>query len=121
LEYVYDYAKSGPMLIILDDLTNEIILNQDMLKLFTQGMHHRDVSVIFMTQNIFQQGKHVRTVALNVKYLVLFANPRDNLQVSFLGRQIFPGKSEKLVEAYLDALNLQVRGYLFSIDGNNSK
>jgi hypothetical protein len=112
LDYIYDYSKGAPMLIIFDDLTNEIINNHDMLKLFTQGMHHRNISVIFMSQNIFQQGKHARTIALNVKYLVLFANPRDNLQVSYLGRQIFPGKSERLVEAYVDAVSVQDRGYI---------
>jgi hypothetical protein len=112
LEYIYDYARGLPMLIIFDDLSNELIGNHDMLKLFTQGMHHRDISVVFMTQNIFQQGKHARTIALNVKYLVLFANPRDNLQVSYLGRQLFPGKSERLVEAYLDAVSDQSRGYI---------
>jgi hypothetical protein len=112
LEYVYDYARTVPLIIILDDLANEIIGNQEMLKLFTQGMHHRNISVVFMTQNLYQQGKHARTIALNVKYLVLFANPRDNLQVACLGRQLFPGKSERLVEAYLDAVSHNHRGYI---------
>ena len=113
LDYIYDFADGKPVLIVLDDLVNEILGNQDMLKLFTQGTHHRSISVIFMTQNLFQQGKHARTIALNVKYLVLFSNPRDNFQVSYLGRQIFPGRSGRLAEAFENAVSQRHRGYLF--------
>ena len=77
--------------------------------LFTQGTHHRCVSVILITQNLFPRGKHARTIALNTWYLVLMKNLRDTSQVSVLGRQLYPGKTKGFMEAYQDALT---HGYM---------
>jgi len=62
-----------------------------------------DVSVLYLTQNIFYGGKQNRTIGLNAHYLVLFRNPRDATQVSHLARQMYPGKTKFLVEAFHDA------------------
>jgi hypothetical protein len=56
-----------------------------------------------LTQNIFNKGKHSRTISLNSHYLVLFKNPRDATQISFLARQMYPKNSKFLEEAYFDA------------------
>jgi hypothetical protein len=112
LENIYKFFEDNPGIIILDDLMYEIMRNVEMLKLFTQGMHHYNISVIFMSQNVFQQGMHARTIALNVKYLVLFYNPRDKKQIKYLGDQIYPGKGNILLEAYLDAVSKKKWGYL---------
>jgi hypothetical protein len=112
IEEVYTYFKGVTGILILDDLMYEIMKNSEMLKLFTQGIHHFNISVIYMSQNIFQQGVHARSIALNVKYLVLFYNPRDKFQIKYLGRQIFPGRGEILLEAYLDAIKSKKWGYL---------
>jgi hypothetical protein len=88
-------------LLILDDLMNEA--NQNVCDLFTKLSHHRDVSVVFVTQNLFHRNRFVRTMNLNTHYLVLFKNPRDANQVSVLARQMYPGRSKFVVEAYKDA------------------
>lgn len=93
-------------LIVLDDLMHLVGQSPEMELLFTQGCHHRKLSVIFITQNIFQQGKHSRTIALNTHYLILFRNLRDASQVSHLGRQLFPGKNQFLIQAYQDATRI---------------
>lgn len=98
-------------LIILDDLMQQVVKNDQMELLFTQGCHHRRLSVIFLTQNILPQGKNSRTIALNTWYLVLLKNMRAASQVMFLGRQIFPGKTNYLVEAYDDCMKTP-HGYL---------
>jgi hypothetical protein len=77
--------------------------NQNVCDLFTKLSHHRDVSVVFVTQNLFHRNRFVRTMNLNTHYLVLFKNPRDASQVSVLARQMYPGKSKFVVEAYKDA------------------
>lgn len=118
LDVIYEMSEKEPLLIVLDDLIHKIVDNQDMLLLFTQGSHHKNISVIFMTQNLYHGGKNARTIALNVKYLVLFSNPRDTLQIKYLGRQLFSHKSEHLYEAYLDAIKLTKWGYLL-IDLNH--
>ncbi len=98
-------------LIIVDDLAHEVLQNPDMELLFTQGCHHGKISVIFITQNLYGQGKHARTIALNTWYLILMKNMRDVSQISTLGRQLFPGKAKTFVEAYQDALK-RPYGYL---------
>lgn len=101
-------------LIILDDLAHEVVENKAMELLFTRGTHHKRVSVIFLTQNLFPKGKHARTIALNTWYLVLMRNLRDVSQVNHLGRQLFPGKVQGFVKAYEDALS--ARGGYMIID-----
>jgi len=105
-----EYTRDGQhRLVILDDLMQQVIKNDQMELLFTQGCHHRRLSVIFITQNLMPQGKNSRNIALNTWYLVLLKNMRDTSQIAYLGRQIFPGKKNYLVEAYEDSMKY---GYL---------
>ena len=50
-------------LLIIDDLMHE--MNEVVAKLFTKGSHHSNTSVLLLTQNIFHQNKHSRTVRLH--------------------------------------------------------
>ena len=90
-------------LIVIDDLMHQVVSNGDMELLFTQGCHHRRISVIFITQNIFPQGSKSRTIALNTYYLVLMKNVRGASQVTVLERQLYPGQGRRLKNAYADA------------------
>jgi hypothetical protein len=98
-------------LIIIDDLAHQLLNDSEMELLFTQGCHHRRISVIFMTQNLFQKGSKSRTITLNTYYLVLMKNMRDAAQISYLGRQLYPGRSNLLTSAYADATK-EPYGYL---------
>lgn len=96
-----DFDGSEPILLVVDDLmdqTNETIAN-----LFTKGSHHRNVSVVFLVQNMFPRNKFARTISLNAHYMVLFKNPRDASQFANLARQMYPKRSQFAVEAYKDA------------------
>jgi hypothetical protein len=42
-------------------------------------------------------------MSLNAHYIVLFKNPRDANQIATLARQMYPGKSKFLIEAFKDA------------------
>jgi len=75
---------------VLDDLmseTNELVANT-----FTKLLHHRNVSVIHLTQNLFDKNKYAQTISLNAHYLVLFKNPRDVTQFATLARHMYPEK-----------------------------
>ena len=52
-------------LIVIDDLMHRVVEDKEMELLFTQGTHHKCVSVILITQNLYPRGKHARTIALN--------------------------------------------------------
>ena len=97
-------------LIVLDDLMSEC--DQRVSDIFTKHCHHRNLSAIFITQNLYQKGPHMRTMNLNASYVVLFKNPRDANQINFLSRQMYPaGKSKFMVEAYSNATSVPY-GYL---------
>ena len=58
---------------------------------------------MYLTQNLFYKSKQTRTMSLNAHYIVLFKNPRDAMQISTLGRQMYPGQNKFLVEAFKNA------------------
>ncbi len=97
---------------ILDDLMTECSKDPQVTKLFTQGSHHRNLSVIYIVQNLFYQSKESRTISLNCHYITLFKNPRDRSQVVHLAKQMYPGQTKFMVEAYADATR-QPYSYLF--------
>lgn len=96
-------------LIIIDDLMREA--NSEVVDIFTKGCHHRNLSVFFLTQNIFHQGKGQRDISLNAHYIICFKNPRDGAQIRHLARQISPSNSNFLREAYEDSTS-KPHGYL---------
>lgn len=79
--------------------------------IFTKGSHHRKVSVFYITQNLFHQGRGQRDISLNANYIIYFKNPRDRAQISHLARQIFPENTKFIREAYSDATT-RPHGYL---------
>ena len=82
-----------------------------MTRLLSVGSHHRNLSIIFIIHNLFHYGKEMRTLSLNSHYIMLFKNPRDKLQISTLARQMYPGNSQFLIEAFQYATK-QAHGYL---------
>jgi len=96
-----DFDGSEPTLVVIDDLMHET--NETVANLFTKGSHHRNVSVVYLAQNLFPKNKFARTMSLNAHYMVLFKNPRDVSQFANLARQMYPKRSQFAVEAFKDA------------------
>jgi hypothetical protein len=88
-------------LLIIDDLMQET--DDRVSQIFTRISHHKNLSVLYLTQNLFYGSKQNRTMSLNSHYLVLFKNARDATQISHLAGQMYPGKSKFMTEAYRDA------------------
>lgn len=106
-----DYANDRrAKLIIIDDLMREAS-NNSVVDLFTKGSHHKNLSVIFITQNLFHQGHGQRDISLNANYIVIFKNPRDRAQIQHLARQVYPEDPRFVQEAYHDAAS-KPHGYL---------
>jgi hypothetical protein len=98
-------------LIVLDDLMAQSGKDKRISDLFTKGSHHRNLSIIYIVQNIFHQGKEMRNISLNAHYIVLFKSPRDKQQISMLARQVNPGKVQEFMRGYEDATR-RPHGYL---------
>ena len=87
---VFDGLEST--LIILDDLMSET--NQLVANIFTKISHHRNISILHLTQNLFDKNRYARTISLNAHYLVLFKNPRDASQFATLAIQMYRNTSK---------------------------
>lgn len=107
---VDELDTSKRKLIILDDLMAE--KDDSVCKLFTKISHHRNISVLYVTQNIFEQHKDSRTISLNAQYMIAFKNPRDPSQINHLAKQIFPRNSGYMLDAFLKA-TATPHGYLY--------
>ena len=99
-------------LIVIDDQMIEAGKDNRIVNLFTKGSHHRNLSVIYIVQNLFHQGKGNRSISLNSHYLVLFKNPRDKLQILTLAKQMYPGSTDFFLKQYEKAVR-RPYGYLF--------
>ncbi|KAG8239561.1 hypothetical protein J437_LFUL019254 [Ladona fulva] len=91
-------GSKAQRLICLDDLMMEI--DTSIVNLFTKGAHHWNLSVIFITQNLFHQGKGRRDISLNSHYIIFH-----------LARQIHPENPLFIQDAYRDATS-KPHGYL---------
>ena len=97
-------------LLIVDDLMLEA--DSSLTKLFTKGSHHLNISILYLVQNLFQNGTAHRTISLNAHYLVVFKNPRDANQITHFAKQMYPGNIKFLQEAYKDSTSNTPHGYL---------
>ena len=111
LPQVSDFSiDTKPKLIIIDDLMRESS-DKSVVDIFTKYSHHKNLSVIYLTQNLFHQGRGQRDISLNAHYIVVFKNPRDRSQIQHFARQLYPDNSKFIQEAYNDATNVP-HGYL---------
>jgi uncharacterized membrane protein YheB (UPF0754 family) len=90
-----------PRLLISDDQMREA--DERLVDIFTKFSHHKNMSVIFIVQNLFHQKKGQRDISLNAMYLILMKNPRDAAQITHLARQLYPTNPAYVQEAYKDA------------------
>ena len=74
-------------LIILDDLISTASKDPRITELFTEGSHHRNLSVVAINQNLYYNKD--ATQRRNCHYLILFNNPVDKLLVMTLSRQMY--------------------------------
>ena len=65
-------------------------------RLFTKEAHHKNLTVIFIVQNLFYLGGEMHTCSLNANYPVLYKIPRDKFQVRYLADQFFHENSKVL-------------------------
>ncbi len=102
-EFYNSLSNMNNNLVILDDQMSAVGNSKTLSRLFTEGSHHRNLSIIYIVQNLFDKGRSHRTVSLNAQYFVLFKNPRDKSQIDVIARQMYPNKVKFLRESFEDA------------------
>jgi hypothetical protein len=102
-------------LVVIDDFMTEVGDNKrqtraqaaaagaaNIVSLFTKGSHHRNLSVLFLCQNLYYRGgqNYMRDVNLNTQYIFAFKNPRDRTQITHLARQMAPKDWRRVHDNY---------------------
>jgi hypothetical protein len=111
----FENRENVPTLIVLDDLMD--CLFQKSERNIIKGSHHRNISLVLITQNLFYQGQSSRTIFLNSKYITVLKNPRDKTQIVYLARQVYPENISSFHKAYLEACK-DPHSYLSWIEDN---
>jgi len=91
-------------MIVVDDHMSDV--NQVVADIFKKISHHRNISILYLTQNLFDKNKYARNISLNAHYLVLFKNCRDAGQFAFFARQMCLTCWKFAAEGYEDATSV---------------
>ena len=87
--------------LVLDDLMSEMGNSTDTSDLYTKHSHHRNISVFFVMQNLFNKGS--RTISINTHYFFIFKNPRDKTSIANFAKQMYPGNASYLTDVFAHA------------------
>ena len=108
LESIEENAKKfrdfGGTLLLLDDLAPQMGLKditalQTILSVIS---HHQNLSVVYIGHNIFH--KNMRECSLQFHKYLLTNNFRDQNQISYLGKQMYPENARFIPAVYKDVL-----------------
>ena len=98
-------------ILVLDNQMGVASSSTSVADLFTKVSHHRNLNVIYLVQNVYNQGKSQKTISLNSNYRVVFRNGRDASQFRTMAYQISPNDGKWLVDSFTDATS-KPYGYL---------
>ena len=76
--------------LVLDDLMEEGGQDKRVLDLFTKDSHQRNITVLYLTQDLFPPGKFSKKINRNAHYIVAFKDPRDQTGIRTILLQAFP-------------------------------
>ena len=71
-----------------------------MLDLFTKDSHHRNITMLYLTQDLFPPGKFSKTINRNAHYIVAFKNPRDQTGIRTILLQAFPDRWRQVLRLF---------------------
>lgn len=105
------YTLGNGVSVIFDDLGSYITKNLAFFEeIFVVLSHHMKISVFLVLHNLYEKG--LRKISLNSNRIILTNNSRDTSQISFFGRQCFPGTKNFLPAVYKHICAFSPYGHL---------
>ena len=96
-----DWCEESPHTgVVLDDMIHLVTKSPDASHLFQTVVSHSNLTAFLLSQNLYPQGVHAKSILLNCQHVVLFKNVRDNRQIINFGSQVFTGRSKFWTDAY---------------------
>ena len=71
------------------------------LDLFTKDSHHRGITALYLTQDLFPPGKFAKTINRNAHYAICFKSPRDKRGIRNLLLQVYLDKWSRVLQLFL--------------------
>jgi len=87
-------------LLVLDDLMEEGGNDKRVLDLFTKHSHYRNVTVMYLCQDMFPPAKYAKSISRNAHDIIAFKNPRDQLGMKNLLLQASPTRWQALQDTF---------------------
>jgi len=96
--------ETSPHILILDDLMVEAASSGKTLVTFlSRFSHHNNISIIYLTQNLYFNGKNTTDANRQSHYTVVFRNSRDKSIAITLGKQLAPYNKSHFYGSFHDA------------------
>jgi len=94
------FGKTRGGVFVLDDLMEEGGQDKLVLDLFTKDSHHQNITVLYLTQDLFPPGKFSKTINCNAHYIVAFKNPRGQTGIRTILSQAFPDRCRRVLRLF---------------------
>ena len=107
------YSKKGGSICVIDDFMSNI--GKDLDEIIRVTSRHTNTSTFVLFQSLFPPYKLARQISLNVKFLHIHKNPRENAQIQYLARQVMPQASKWIVESYHEATKMPYSCFLVDL------
>ena len=101
---------SQPSLLVIDDLL--LSNNKDVVEMFILGSHHKQISLYYLSQNLFPDCSLFRTMSNNTHYFVIFNDKRNATQIHRLAHQIFIGEDTHRIKNAYKRIQQQQWGFM---------
>lgn len=98
IKLVKDYKNKGGSIVVIDDFMSEI--SKDLDEIVRVTSRHYNTITFILFQSLFPPHKLARQISLNVKFLHIHKNPRENAQINFLARQIMPDNYKWIADVF---------------------
>ena len=106
---IYDSLEpSDRNLLKLDDQMSEANNTKLLANFFTKVLHHCNVTILYLVQNMFEQSKCSRTVILTNHNTVVLHNLRNQSQFRTMAHQILSKNSDWIIDAFANAIVRQL-------------
>lgn len=118
IDLVSPHKEKGSI-VVIDDFMGEIGKGLD--EIVRVLSRHYNCSTFILFQNLFPPHKLSRQISLNVKFIHVHKNPRENAQIMYLARQISPNSYKWIVGAYHEATQKPFSAFLLDLTQEQEK
>ena len=90
--------------LILDDAVSQLTTFNFLPKLFEEFFHHKNCSIMFVSQSTFLDSSSYRRLSDNSHYIICLRNKRNPSKIRLLASQAKPCNIQFILDSYLDAV-----------------